>query len=84
MRKILVGVITSAMLALGGTAAVADDYVADPRDRSDGNGKCQEVGDPRAGDNDDNGLSIASLTESVIREALDDDECDNSGGHRPS
>ena len=83
MKKFLVGVLTAAMLAVGGSVAVADDYVADATERSDGHGKCQEVGDPHAGDNDDNGLSTAAETgTSVIRPIVQGDECDNSGGRR--
>jgi hypothetical protein len=84
MRKILTGIVAAAMLAVSGSVALADDYVADPRDRSDGNGRCQEVGDPNAGDNDDTGLQTAVDTLVSVIEPEDDQECDNSGGRRPT
>jgi hypothetical protein len=81
MRKLILAAAVAAMSLGTIGAAVADDegYVADP---PGDNGRCQEVGDPRAGDNDDNGLAVADLATDVIRTITGDDECDNSGGRR--
>lgn len=73
-----------AMLTLAGVSPVlADEYGAFPDNAGGNSGRCQEVGDENADDNDDNGLSIADGATEVIQALAQDDECDNSGGRRP-
>lgn len=79
MRKLLTGTVAAAILAVSGGVALANDYVADP---PDDNGRCQQVGDQNAGDNDDPGLGTAAGVTDVIRQAANQDECDNSDGRR--
>ena len=81
MRKLLVGLMLGVLMGVGGGTALAEDYVADPRERSGDHGRCQEVGDDAAGENDDNGLATAAET---VVSAIEpqDDACDNSEGRR--
>ncbi|HEV2062876.1 MAG TPA: hypothetical protein VGR12_08510 [Solirubrobacteraceae bacterium] len=88
MKKLLMAFLTTALVAIGGGTALADDdgYVADPRqkEKSEQQERCQAVGDDRAGENDNTGLQRAVDTAvSVIEQEDDEEECDNSGGRRP-